>query len=119
MAHPIVGLWKVTVTFGDKEFKTTQNYLPAGQVIIDAGIFVASGLWEATGARSVRTVSVRPIVTGTMMEREFHGWLDAWGEATVDEDDILVTDGEFNAVDEQGQPQKGTASTRGERVTLK
>ena len=48
MAHPIVGLWKVTVTFGDKEFKTVQNFLPAGQVIIDAGIFIVSGLWEGT-----------------------------------------------------------------------
>ena len=119
MAHPIVGLWKVTVTFGDKEFKTVQNFLSAGQVIIDAGIFIASGLWEATGERSVHMVSVRPIVTGTMMDREFHGWQEAWGEATVNEDDILVAKAEFDTVDEQGKPQKGTASTRGERVPLK
>jgi len=50
VAHPIVGLWKVTVTLGDKEFKTAQNFLPDGQVTIDAGIFVVSGLWEATGS---------------------------------------------------------------------
>ena len=119
MAHPIVGLWKVTVTLGDKEFKTAQNFLPDGQVIIDAGIFVGSGLWEATGERSVRMLSVRPLVTGTLMDREFHGWQEAWGEATVDEDDILVAEAKFDVVDEQGRPQKGTVSTHGERITLK
>ena len=118
MEHPIVGLWKVTVTFGDKEFKTAQNFLPDGQVIIDAGIFVGSGLWEATGERSVRMLSVRPLVTGTLMDREFHGWQEASAEATVNDDDILVTETKFDAVDEDGTPRKGTVSTRGERVTL-
>jgi len=119
VAHPIVGLWKVTVTLGDKEFKTAQNFLPDGQVIIDAGIFVVSGLWEATGERSMRMVTARPMVTGTLMDRDFHGWQDVSGEATVDEDDILVAEAKFDIVDEQGRPQKGTVSTRGERVTLK
>jgi len=100
VAHPIVGLWKVTVTLGDKEFKTAQN-------------------WEATGERSMRMVTARPMVTGTLMDREFHGWQDVSGEATVDEDDILVAEAKFDIVDEQGRPQKGTVSTRGERVTLK
>ena len=119
MAHPIVGLWKVTVAFEDKEFKTVQNYLPDGQVIIDAGIFVASGLWEATGERSTRMVSLRPIVTGTLMDREFHGWQEASAEATVNEDDILVSETKFDAVDEDGTPRRGTVNTRGERVTLR
>lgn len=119
MAHPIIGLWKVTANWGDQEFKTVQNFLPGGQVIVDAGIFVASGLWDATGERSVRMVTARPVVTGTMVDREFHGWQEAWGEATVDEDGILVAEAEFDAVDEQGQPRKGNVSTRGERVTLK
>ena len=117
MAHPVIGLWKVTVTFGDKEFKVVHNYLPEGQVIIDAGIFIASGLWKATGERGVRLVSLRPIVTGTLMDREFHGWQETSGEVTVNEDDILVAEAEFEAVDEDGTPRKGTITTRGERVT--
>lgn len=118
MTHPIIGLWKVTVTFGDKEFKTVQHYLPEGLVVIDAGIFVANGLWKATGARSARMLSLRPIVTGTLMDREFHGWQEVSAEAAVNEDDILVSETEFDAVDEDGTPKKGTVSTRGERVTL-
>ena len=118
MPHPIVGLWKVTITFDDKGFKTAQDYLPGGQVINDAGIMVSSGLWAATGERSVRFAGVRPMVTGTLMDREFHGWNEAWGEATVNEDDVLVSETEFEATDEQGQPRKGVARTRGERVTL-
>ena len=118
MTHPIVGLWKVTVAFEHKEFKTVQNYLPDGQVIIDAGIFVASGLWEATSERSTHMVSLRPIVTGTLMDREFHGLPEASAEAPVNDDDILVTETKFDAVDEDGTPRKGTVSTRGERVTL-
>ena len=117
MAHPIVGLWKVSVAFGDKEFKVVQNYLPDGLVIFDAGIFIASGLWEANGERSATAFSVRPIVTGTLMEREFHGWQETSGEVTVNEDDILVAEAEFEAVDEDGTPRKGTITTRGERVT--
>ena len=101
MAHPIIGLWKVTVMFGDKEFKTVQNYLPGGHLIIDAGIFISNGLWEATGERSVRSLGVRPLVTGTIMEREFHGYQEAWGEATVNEDDVLAAEGEFDLVDEK------------------
>ena len=119
MAHPIVGLWKVTVTFGDKEFKVVHNYLPEGQVIIDAGIFIASGLWDATGERSIRLVSLRPIVTGTLMDREFHGWQEVSGEATVNADDTFVAEAEFDTVDEGGQQREGTITTRGERVTLK
>jgi hypothetical protein len=118
MAHPIVGLWKVIVTFGDKEFKTTHNYRPDGLVVIDAGIFVANGLWEATGERSARMVSLRPMVTGTLMDREFHGWQEVSAEATVNEDDMLVSETEFNVVDDDGTPTKGTVTTRGERVTL-
>ena len=120
MAHPIVGLWKITIMVDDEETETVvQNYLPDGQVIIDAGTFVASGLWEATGERSVRSLGVRPIVTGTVMGRELHGFQEAWGEATVNEDDVLVAEGEYDAVDEDGRPRKGTIRTRGERVTLK
>jgi hypothetical protein len=35
----------------------------------------------------------------------------------VNDDDILVSETEFEAVDEEGTPRKGTVSTRGERVT--
>lgn len=106
------------MAFEDKEFKTVQNYLPDGQIIIDAGIFVATGLWQATGERSTRMVSLRPIVTGTPMDREFHGWQEVAAAATVNEDDILVSETEFDTVDEDGTPRKGTVTTRGERVTL-
>ena len=34
MAHPIVGLWKVTVTFEGMERETVQSFLPAGQVTL-------------------------------------------------------------------------------------
>ena len=113
MAHPIVGLWKVTGAFEDREFKTVQNYLPDGQVIIDAGIFVASGLWEATGERSTRMVSLRPIVTGTLMDREFQGWQEASAEATVNEDDILVASLTYCASRRPGreQPEEALAAT--------
>jgi hypothetical protein len=116
MAHPIIGLWRVTVTFEDREFQTVHNYLQDGVVIVDAGIFVASGIWQATGDRSVRMLSLRPIVTGTLMDREFHGWQEAVADATVGEDDVLVTETSYEAVDEEGQPRKGTVSTRGDRV---
>lgn len=119
MTHPIVGLWKVSVSFEDKTFMTVHNYLPDGLVIVDAGIFVASGLWEATGERSVRMVSLRPIVTGTLTDRDFHGWQEVVAEATVAEDDTLASETEFEAVDAAGQPRKGTVSSRGERVPLK
>ena len=118
MAHPIVGLWKITVAFGDKEFKTVQNYRPDGLVVIDAGIFVANGLWEATGERSARMLSLRPMVTGTLLDREFHGWQEVSAEVTVNEDDVLASETEFDTVDEDGTPRRGTVTTRGERVTL-
>jgi hypothetical protein len=118
VAHPIIGLWKVSVSFEDKTFMTVHNYLPDGLVIVDAGIFVASGLWEATGERSARMVSLRPIVTGTLTDREFHGWQDVAAEAAVDEDDTFTSKTEFAAVDADGQPRKGTVSSRGERVTM-
>ena len=118
MAHPVIGLWKVTVSYEDKEFLTVHNYLPGGTVIIDAGIFVATGLWEPTGDRSLRMKSLRPIVTGTLVDREFHGWQEASAEATVTEDDTLATETQFDAVDEDGQRRTGTVRTRGERVAL-
>ena len=80
MAHPIEGWWKVVVSLKDpssesqRDFNTAQTFTSDGTVIVDAGIFVGTAIWKAVDAKTVKTKSVRPIVTGTTMEREFHGW---------------------------------------------
>ena len=125
MAHPIEGFWKVVVSFEDpasgvqRDFKTAQRFTSDGTVIVDAGIFVGIGIWEAVDAKTAKTKGVRPIVTGTMMEREFHGWQEAEGTFTVDDSgDVFTSEATFVVPAEDGTEMRGTATTRGERVTF-
>ena len=125
MAHPIEGLWKVVVSFDGPDGVARENrvvirYAPDGTVIIDTGLTTALGLWEAVDEQTAKTTSVAPMITGTFMEREFHGWLEIDGTVTVDESgDAFTSTGDFVLPSPDGTETRGTGTSRGERVTFR
>jgi len=125
MTHPIVGLWKVATFYGGHPVNwVVHRFHRDGFFVVDGGMYTASGIWEATGDRTLRGSAVRPAYqppgTDPGERPAFLGWhtLEDF-TAMVSEDGYTYTGVGVTARPmPDGTIGGGEGEVRGERVTL-